>query len=360
MAVENIRISQLAVITEPEIASTDVIVMSDLSAGLSKKLELGTLRSYAFSGSSSIPTASIAISASYASVSNTSTSASYAVTASHVTTTSNSSSYALTASYAPTASWALGVYGGVSTTSASYALSASRSEVTNLAYTLIYTGAHNGTSSAAISSSYSYTASYINIGGNVAVTASWANNVLNSEYALVANEATSAVTAITATRLIDSYEFYGPWTGGLTPGLETLSSTESYIRASASIKANEGSDYAETIFYCRGTVTASFTSSAAVMQPRFIYLGIKNRETEVVTELDRQYFDFRPYSFGTAMNISGSMLCGFNLTASSGSATGSYKVFVSASRGVDIDFNRPPMFTIQTKAQTLTIEDFPS
>jgi hypothetical protein len=358
--VENAKIIQLPLLTDGEISNSDLILVDDLSSGLTKKMTAGNFRSYVLTASISVPTSSVSVSSSFSSTSNTSTSSSYSLTSSFLNSGA-SSSFAITSSNAITASWALGVLGGLSTTSSSYSLSSSyaitssQSNLASQAYTLIYTGVHNGTSSAAITSSYSYTASYISIGGTINATSSWATNAISSDVALTANTATTAESADYTTRVLDMYVLYGPYTGSLE---YTLSTTESYIRASASIKAYDGYDSAETIFYCSGMITSSFTSSAADQGPRYIYLGIKNYETEATTELDRQYFDFRPYDHDNS-NISGSMMCGFDLIGPSGSASGSYKVFVSASSGVDIDFNRKPIFTIQTKAYSLLIEDFP-
>jgi hypothetical protein len=358
--ITNTRIAQLPVITSTELADTDLIIVSDISAGFTKKMEASEYRVYALSASVSVPTSSLSVSSSFATTARNSISSSYSLTSSFLNSGATSS-FAITSSNAITASWALGLLGGSSTTSASYALTSSyaiTSSQANLAaqaYVLIYNGTDNGTAFNAITSSYARTASYVAIGGNILATSSWATNALISDVALTATTATSADTATVASRVANFYALYGPWTGGLE---YTLSTTESYIRASASIKANDGYDYAETIFYCTGTVTSSFTSSAADQSARYVYLGIKDWTTEVVTELDRQYFDFRPYNHDNG-NISGSMMSGFNLTGISGSATGSYKVFVSASKGVDIDLNRKPIFTISSKARSVTIEDFP-
>jgi len=362
--VENTRIAQLDNLPAEDIADNDLLIVSDVS-GISgvktKRCTAASYRSYVvnsvYSGSTNVPTSSISVSASFATTAITCVSASSAITSSH-SLTGISSSYSATASFALNA---IASTGTTLTTGSYYPIDVSRSitgsnaNTASHALNLVYNGTPNGTAFLSISSSYSTTSSYVNIGGTINATASWANNVLTSQYSLQSANASTADTAITATRISDTYVLYGPWTGSRE---YTLSSTESYIRASASIIPNDGDPYAETIFYCVGTVTSSFTSSAANQEPRYIYLGIKNYQTEAVTELDRQYFDFRPFET-VGLNLSGSMICGFNLVAPSGSCSGSYKVFISASRGVDIDFNRKPIFTINTKAASLVIDDFP-
>ena len=84
MAVVNTKISQLAVLSAAEIADADVMVMTDLSAGLSKKVEASSLSSYVLSASITSPSASVATSASYANNSDVSISSSYSTTSSYL------------------------------------------------------------------------------------------------------------------------------------------------------------------------------------------------------------------------------------------------------------------------------------
>lgn len=372
--VVNTKISQLAVLSAAEIADTDVIVMTDLSAGLSKKVEAGSLSSYVLSASLSIPTASIATSASYANNSDNSISSSYSATAS-VLVSGTTASFSPTASYAFTSSWAENVVGGVSTVSSSYALSSSYSitssnaELARQAYTLIYTGDANGTASAAISSSYSYTASYVSVGGTVEVTASWATNATVATAATTATTATSATTATTATRLsagnLSGYRILGPYTGSVSGG--TQSSSGSFTTRSFQISDDNDATQAvadknsQVWITATGTISSSWTGSVAfapTLPNRKIVIQSYCFDTGTTEAL--AWTDATLHMFGTAADsYSGSLIIPFTVSGWT-FISGSYRFEVTGSDGITFDSNRPSYFRLETNATNFSLADWPN
>lgn len=376
MPVENVRVKQLDTLSTEQIADNDLIIITDVSAEITKHSTVGSYRTYitnnVYSGSTNIPSSSVSVSSSYAAQAANSVSASSAVTSSH-SLTGVSSSYSVTASFAHNFA---GDSGTTLTTGSFYPINTSRSitgsnaDTASHALNLVYAGLPNGTASFAISSSFAATASVVMVGGTVNMTAShagvadWAYTSSYLYYdgltpngtvynAIASTYATTAESSDTATRVANVFVFYGPYTSSADAN---LSVSHSYLQDTASFTPEEGDSFTEGWIYCRGTVTASFTSSATMWEyPRYVYLVLKNQLTETETILDTQHFTMNIFTLPDGNVISGSFTSAFDLAGYSSSLSESYSVYVSASKGVDFDFNRVPKFTIQTKASNFNV-----
>lgn len=215
----NKRVSELNALTVGDLSSTDLLLVSDVTAQESKKLTLGDLSGYLLAGGnlsgSFYGTSSWAYNAQTASYIALADSASYAKTASYLL---NNSAVTPGASYDISASWASASLSSSLAKTASYvefsvnSLSSSwttRSIYCQTASFLYYTdGVNNGTayysiySTQAVSASFATTASYVNSvfvdGGTFRITSSWASSSISSSYAKTSSRALLADTATTA------------------------------------------------------------------------------------------------------------------------------------------------------------------
>jgi hypothetical protein len=359
----NKRVSELASITAPQLDFADLLLLSDISAHESKKLQLSDLSNFLLldgrltgsllgtaSYAMNAATASYApfISASYAKTSswayNIST-ASYALAALSASY-SYSSSYCITASYALTSSVEL-VY---SSAFADYAQTAS--------YLLLTPGMPNGTAS------YALTASYVlstQVSTSYAASASWAWNAITASRALTASLAdTSSLT----------------WTASFLAFNGTPNGTASYALAAANV-ANAMVDYGifmsntqsisssqvdqlnvyptfgglkTTTVEAYGTVVVPFTSSVSATDGG-ISLIVVNRQYG-----NSQSLDASPvYAWiGGPTAMSGTLRYPFTLRGDA-ELNGQYEVYVTASDGVYLEGTRRMRFKITSESDQLSV-----
>lgn len=364
----NKRVSELASIDAAHLDFADLLLLSDVSAHESKKLQLNDLsnfllldgrltgslfgtasyammaRSASYALNTAIPT--IVPSASYliytpGFVNGTASYAMAALSASF----SISSSYVVTASYALTSSVEM-VY---SSAFADYARSAS--------YLIFTPGSTNGTAS------YALTASYL-IGGigviscSYAETSSWAWNAISSSEALFANQAITASNSNTASFL----QFQGVPNG-----------TASYALVAGNI-INGRTDYG--VYSAISSSVSSSQLDVVAVTPT--YGGLKHVEIQAVgtvrvpytTSVDgnlemwavnrayglSQSIDSTPITVqvGGAAQISGTMRTPFTLNGQF-TGYGLYEVYVTASRGVYLSSQRTTKFAVMSDTDRLAV-----
>ena len=365
----NKRVSELAPITAPELDFADLLLLSDVTAHESKKLQLSDLSnfllldgrltgslfgtaSYAFnSGTSSytlnapipaiVPSASFLIytpgmSNGTASYALAALSASYAM----------SSSYCITASYALTSSVEL-VY---SSAFADYARTAS--------YLLLSPGTTNG------SASYALTASYVlntQVSTSYSNTSSWAWNAITASRALSSLNADTASLVQTASYLAFNGLPNGTASYALVAGTIT-NVTQDYGIYTATTQSLSSSqvDYLAvtpalgglktTTVEAYGTIVLSYTSSASPT----------DGDIELVV-VDRQYgythsLDASPvYAWiGGPTAMSGTLKYPFTLRGQA-DLNGLYEVYVTASNGVFIEPSRTARFKFTSKSDQVLV-----
>ena len=371
----NKRVSELAPITAPNLDFGDLLLLSDISAHESKKLQLSELSSYiliegsiktkAITPNSKITndlvgTASYAmqalsasyapcISASYAKTSswayNVST-ASYAMAALSASY-SLSSSYCITASYALTSSVQL-VY---SSAFADYARTAS--------YLLFIPGSTNGTASYALTASHCLEAAQVST--SYANTSSWAWNAITASYVDSAFFATTASYANVASFLEfngipNGTASYAVTAGSINNALQdfgiynaiTQSVSSSQLDLVAITPALGG--LKTTIVEAYGTITVPFSSLT----------GATDGDIELFV-IDRAYgfsqsLDVSPlYALvGGTSTISGALKYPFTLCGEA-KLYGLYEVYVTASNGVYIEPSRTTRFKISSTCEELLV-----
>lgn len=354
----NKRISELAQIISSDLSDTDLLLLADVSAFESKKLQLSDLTSFilsngsitgSFNGTASYSLKSL--SASYApsqvscSYANTSSWAWNAITSSHALD-ALSASYSFSSSYAVTASYAC-------TSSVQFIFSSAFATLADSASYLIYTpGVINGTASFAISSSwaasivsasYSQTASHAiySISSSHALTAdtiyttnvqssaSWASQSLSSSITTLAHTA----SYLTPNLLV--YQDYGVF----------LATTHSnYISQLDSVRITPYATTSTSSFEAMGTAIAYYTSSIN----ETISLYARNRETGKLYLVDSTpiYFGID----GTGIS-SGSIKFPYSMIGQTALETGSYMLFVSSSgANVTLEPTRTTRFNISSNA----------
>lgn len=218
----NKRVSELAPIDASQLAYEDLLLLADVSAHESKKVELQELSNflllYGNLTGSLLGTASYAIHAATASYMPPQ-SASYAPTASwaiNIATASYalaalSASYSLSGSYVLTASYAL-------TSSVQFIYSSAYADYARSASHLIYTpGFSNGTASYAITTSYAF-ASDIQPTASYSYTSSWALNARTASHALWSDNSTTASYVASAPMLTYDGTFNGTASYALVAG----------------------------------------------------------------------------------------------------------------------------------------------
>ena len=387
MPVENTRINQTAPLLADQISDGDLILISDVSAGITKHSTAGQYRTYItnniYSGSTSVPTSSISVSSSFAAQAANSVSASSAVTSSHSIT----ASYALVST---TASFALNASvdsGTTLTTGSFYPINTSRSitgsnaDTASHALNLVYAGLPNGTASFAISSSFSSTASYVTIGGQVEITASWAENVIQAETAShiyydgspngtasYAVDALNATTATQASRIskgeLKGYSIFGPYTSSINAGNHspsgsfTTGSFEISHDNDATLPAEDKNS--QVWITATGVVSSSWTGSsdsAPAYAPRQISLSTYCFDTSTFEHVETT--DINTHIMGTgASSLSGSTISQFIVTGLA-DISGSYRIVVSGIDGVRFDDNRPVYFRLESNGQNFRFTDQP-
>lgn len=289
----NKRIIELTAIDSANLAAGDVFAVTDISAQETKKVTATNMAAWiGMSASLSVPTASMANSASFLVYGSNNGTASFAISSSWALQSFSasyviSSSYSVSSSHALTASAFDGTIVGSITSadtasflvysanngSSSFAISASRAVNCNTSsYVQWYGGAiDNGTVYNSISASTSLTASYLMSGAisttdtasyaktaSFAVTASWlkytgANNGTAS-HAMTAASATTAgtVTTITHERL---FREYGPITASI---FNTNTASFGYTQ----ITKSTATTYNRVIAEVCGDIKINSTSSA--------------------------------------------------------------------------------------------------
>lgn len=372
---ENRKLGDLPSISAAEIDETDLIFVSDISAVTSKKMQFSELQSFVLSGSNgTVASASNALYARSSSVAlsaNTSTLANFASTATFAVATI-SSSYATSASWAPTVVVGASSLGTGSTYpfTSSWSITSSNALVSAQSLFLTYNNTNNGTAFNAISASVSKTASFINAGGLIEATASWAktaslarsssyliyDGIIPNGTASYAITADLATTSRTATRLssgtLRGYMIFGLYTGSL--GVNQ-NDTFSYIYNTMSISnddTGQTGNTAQCIINCWGNVKTQWTQSVDAYP--YVYLGIRNMATNATFELDRSIITMMANSSGALW--SGSIDVGFNLCGISSSLSGSYMVYVGTSESASLHPSRSVRFKVEAAARNFSID----
>lgn len=260
----NKRVSELTQLTSGELATGDLLLISDVSAQESKKVTLGDLNSYILTDGNL--TASLLGTASWSENSKTASyvlgsiqSASYALTASFAlnggsggsTTSASWASSSLSSSFATTASFAQTVR---SAATASFATS---SKFADSASFVIYSGNNNGTIANAISA----------VSATTSTSASFAATARSSSFATTASFAQIATFAQSASNVSSaSFASYAATASvGITTNIQTSASW-----ASSSISASY-STYAEE---SQTAISASYVTPNLALQQYGIFLAI--------------------------------------------------------------------------------------
>jgi hypothetical protein len=269
----NKRVSELTQISTGDLNSSDLFLLSDVSANESKKLTLGDLNTYILTGGnltgSFYGTASWANNAQTASVAVQATTASYALTASFAlnggtggaAVSASFASASISASYARTASF-------VSVANAATASFATSSRFADSASFVIYTGGNNGTIANAINA----------VSANTSTSASFASTATTASYALSSSIASTALTATTATTAnTASYALFAQTASvGITTNVQASASW-----ASQSLSASVATTAIDAIF----AVTASYVLPDLSIQQEGIFLAIS--QSNYRSQLDR-------------------------------------------------------------------------
>ena len=395
----NKRITELAPITDSDLSQVDLLILADISAHESKKLEIQDLGSFllanngflsgSFSGTASWSIHSVSsswapiqTSASYASTSSwayKSISASYA-------SMSLSSSYALSSSHTITASYVL---------TASYAETylSSVSDYAKSASFLIFTPGltvNNGTASFAISSSransgsYSISSSYAGT-SSYATSASWAPEVgiisggsynISASWASRSLQSTNATSSLTASYLLYNGNFNGTASYALVAkeypnksmrvnfGVHKAKVQTLLAATIDSIVVNSQNTYCSTSVECLGTVILPFTTS--IETKGLVELFSLDRWAGIAQSLDSSSIDV----FATPASgayATGSMKVPFSLMGEI-PMSGSNILYVTASKGIYIDSSRTVRFDIASTAidvsistgEAMTFEAYPT
>lgn len=382
----NKRISELAPITTADLNQADLLILSDISAHESKKLQLQDLASFflvnnGFLTGSFFGTASWALRSISSSWAPTQISTSYSSTSSwaYNSITSSYAQNALTSSYVSTSFWAITAsYALTSSVQLSY--SSSISDFARSASFLIFTPGltmNNGTASFAISSSrtnsgsYSISSSYAITSSN-AISASWAPTTglisggsynISASWASRSLQSTYATSSLTASYLLYNGVFNGTASYALVAkelpdktmrvnfGVHKARVQTLLAATIDSIVVNSQNTYCSTSIECLGTVTLPFTTSI---------------ETRGLIEL----FSLDKWS-GVNQSLDSSLVNVFVAPASGAYATGSMKIpfslmgegpmsssnilYVTASNGIYLDSFRTVRFDIASTSNNVSV-----
>jgi hypothetical protein len=364
----NKRVSELNEKTVP--ADADLFLITDVTAVESRKITAVNIKNYVtgnnnFTGSlngtasyalqalsasfaPTAPTASYAISTSFALTSVTSTSASYsrtssfsnfAVSCSYAATSSISFTSSVqqvvsasNASFAQTASYLLFVNGFNNGTS-SMAITASFSQLANNASNLLYTGQPNGTASYALRTAVADTSSI-----------STAANFLNYNSSTPNGTASFAVSS-SITQFAQIIQ--KPMLAGMF--VPSISSSSELDLLTMSIQRTDGNINAFTYLTVVGSVTIFYTSSAYVSMSLVAF----NQDS-----LISYNYDLCTMGHAASGGSTGSVTIPFTMMGTQNLTSGSYWVYVTASNGpsrMSFDFNRTPTFRIESEADIVTV-----
>lgn len=291
----NKRVSELTQIAVGELNSSDLLLLSDVSAQESKKLTLGDLNNYILTdgnlSGSFYGTASWSEQARTASyLTGTITSASYAITASYAlngTSNANSSSWAsssLSSSFATTASFAQTVRTALT---ASFATS---SKFADSASFVIYSGTNNGTIQNAINAASATTAT----------SASFASSARSASYAITASSALLANNALTTSVALSSSfaSFAATASVGITTNVQASASwASSSVSSSYAIYAEEAAT----------AITASYVTPNLSLTQYGIFLAIT--QSNYRSQLDKIDLDpFLDVPATASIEVAGTMV----------------------------------------------------
>jgi hypothetical protein len=291
----NKRVSELTQIAVGELNSSDLLLLSDVSAQESKKLTLGDLNSYILTdgnlSGSFYGTASWSEQAKTASyLTGTITSASYAITASYALNGTNNASSAswasssLSSSFAQTASFAQTVR---SAATASFATS---SKFADSASFVIYFGTNNGTIQNAINATSATTAT----------SASFATAARSASYATTASAALIANTALTTSvAFSSSFASYAATASiGITTNVQSSASwASSSVSSSYSLYAEEAAN----------AITASYVTPNLSLTQYGIFLAIS--QSNYRSQLDKVDLDpFLDVPATASIEVAGTMV----------------------------------------------------
>src|ERR1035441_210626 len=361
----NKRVSELAPVTAPELDFADLLLLSDISAHESKKLQLNDLSSFLLLDGrltgSLLATSSYALNAATASYVSF-VSASYA-NISSLAYNANTASYvlsALSSSYSPSSSCCV---------TASYALTSSvqliySSSFTDYArtssYLLLSLGQPNGTASYALTASYILGIS-VPLSGSYASTSSWALNAITASRALSSVNSDTASFSPSSSYLIFNGTSNGTASYALSSG-NILSTTIDYgiFKAITQTISSSQIDYvsvttalggtAKTTVEAYGTVDIPFTSSNSPTNG-YLELFIVNRQYGYSQSLDAS-----PVYLGTggSSTISGTLRYPFTLCGDA-ELYGLYEVYVTASNGVYIEGSRVMRFKFTSETDQFVV-----
>ena len=376
----NRRISELVQLTAAQLAADDLLLVADISAHESKKLQVSDLETFilsasntgSFFGTSSWTynavnalnapqpsTASYANTSSWAYNAITSSAALDALSASYC----HSGSYVVTASYAffaeiqtifssalsdfaTTASYLLYVPGMANGT-ASFALTSSLTDTASLSYISLLTD----TSSFSYTSSYAlFAANVINLviisGSSFDISASWASSSISAEY---------AITADTASFLNYNGGFNGTASYAITAG--TFPSVRiDYGMYQAMTQSAFGAQIdnvtingpKSSSFEAFGSVTVPYSSSQVDLTS-YIELIALNRWSGITASLDKS-----PLVVNLNGTDTGSITIPFSLVGEV-PLSGSIMIYVTASNGAVISSDRNVKFDITSMATNILV-----
>jgi hypothetical protein len=361
----NIRVSELALITAPEVAVNDLFLLADVSEIESKKLSALELTAYMQSAITSSVSSSHSLTASYllyqgfpngtASYALLAKTSSYNLSSSHAiwADTASHALYAKSASYALTSSYAISSsYSATSSVQLTY--SSAYADYARTASFLLYTGIPNGTASYAISSEYLIYKGIPNGTASHALVASNSTNSTTASYAISASYSvsssyltwtqgksngtasyalTSSISSLAArATLVSKPMLYGIYTASAyTPSGSSLNVTfgDSNNLASPSIITAYGT--------AKYNYTGSFTGSFA------LYANVAGFSPLL---LDSSSFDFVA---GGGTEVSGTMYVPFTFTGQSSTLVGPNLLYLTGSPNIYIDQRRAVKFRVESQ-----------
>jgi hypothetical protein len=370
-SIGNQRVSQLVELTANEVVPQDLLLIIDVNANESKRIQVSELGLWLNESSSFyVVHALLADTASYVLGNNVYgpvSSASYALFSS-TASFAQLVNQAISASYASTASFALNSNSGSANTS-SY---------------LIYQGFPNGTASYALNAATADTAAatsfLLYFGGNNG-TASYAITTQNVQHAIISDTASYLDNSVSGSVATASYALFAQQTAQpnsssyliFTPSISN--GTASYAMASKAI-VNTIVDYGVFLAYTQsaykaqlddvdvfwsttqpaptpveavGTIIVPFTSSTVTSGT--VYLSTLDRNTGIQNVLDSTPIYFNSNSNSTSSY--GQLKMPFSLMGQS-NLYGSYMMFVSSSNNLQIEPTRTVRFSVSSESDTLS------
>ncbi len=358
----NKRVSELAPITSVQLDSADLLLLSDISARESKKLQLTDLGNFLLSGGrlsgSLLGTASYALNAGTASnalsapVPTLVPSASFLVYSGASNGTASYAAAALTASNAQSASLAQ---------TASYALTASVNLVysasfadnaKSASYLIFNSGVSNGTASFAL------TASSL-VGGITQTSCSHADTAsvaISASYATITIETISTASYLQYVGIPNGTASYALVAGGFG---ETIIDYGIFLAITQSVSSSQldvvsilptFGGLKDTEVEAYGTIRLPFTGSSPTNGN--IELWVVERNYGFSHSLDSS--PITSIFGGCTGSLSGSMKIPFTL-AGQVPLNGPVKIYVTASNGVFIDGGRTCRFNISSESDQLSV-----